>query len=47
MKDIAVASNVKRKNIARTYRQLMLELDYKVPNIDRSSALHMLQITQS
>jgi transcription initiation factor TFIIB len=34
MKDIAAASNVKRKNIARTYRQLMLELDYKVPNID-------------
>ncbi|MFL6393762.1 MAG: transcription initiation factor IIB family protein, partial [Nitrososphaeraceae archaeon] len=34
MKDIAAASNVKRKNIARTYRQLVLELDYKVPNID-------------
>src|SRR5919202_2973677 len=34
MKDIAVASNVKRKNIARVYRQLMLELDYKVPSID-------------
>jgi transcription initiation factor TFIIB len=34
MKDIAAASNVKRKNIARIYRQLMLELDYKVPNID-------------
>jgi transcription initiation factor TFIIB len=34
MKDIASASNVKRKNIARVYRQLMLELDYKVPNID-------------
>jgi transcription initiation factor TFIIB len=34
MKDIAAASNVKRKNIAKTYRQLMLELDYKVPNID-------------
>jgi transcription initiation factor TFIIB len=35
MKDIAAASNVKLKNIARTYRQLMLELDYyKVPNID-------------
>jgi transcription initiation factor TFIIB len=35
MKDIAVASNVKRRNIARTYRQLVLELDYyKVPNID-------------
>jgi len=35
MKDIAVASNVKRRNIARTYRQLVLELDYyKVPNTD-------------
>src|ERR687886_211856 len=34
MKDIAAASNVKQKNIARTYRQLMLELDYKVPSID-------------
>jgi transcription initiation factor TFIIB len=34
MKDIAAASNVKRKNIARIYRQLILELDYKVPNID-------------
>ncbi|MFL6461404.1 MAG: transcription initiation factor IIB family protein, partial [Nitrososphaeraceae archaeon] len=35
MKDIAVASNVKRRNIARIYRQLVLELDYyKVPNID-------------
>ena len=33
-KDIAIASNVKRKSIARIYRQLMLELDYKVPNID-------------
>jgi transcription initiation factor TFIIB len=34
MKDIAAASNVKLKNIARTYRQLVLELDYKVPNPD-------------
>jgi transcription initiation factor TFIIB len=34
MKDIAAAGNVKRKNIARIYRQLILELDYKVPNID-------------
>ncbi|HJT47695.1 MAG TPA: TFIIB-type zinc ribbon-containing protein [Nitrososphaeraceae archaeon] len=34
MKDIAVASNVKRKYIARVYRQLILELDYKVPNPD-------------
>jgi transcription initiation factor TFIIB len=35
MKDIAAAGNVKRKNIARTYRQIILELDYyKVPNTD-------------
>src|SRR5919202_1860577 len=35
MKDISAASNLKRKHIARTYRQLILELDYyKVPNID-------------
>jgi transcription initiation factor TFIIB len=35
MKDIAAASNVKLKNIARTYRQLIRELDYyKVPNTD-------------
>jgi transcription initiation factor TFIIB len=34
VKDIAIASNVNLKNISRVYRQLMLELDYKVPNID-------------
>ncbi len=34
MKYIAAASDIKQKNIARTYRQLMLELDYKVPSID-------------
>jgi transcription initiation factor TFIIB len=34
MKDIAAASNVKQKIIARIYRQLILEFDYKVPNID-------------
>ena len=34
MKDIAAASNIRRKNIARVYRQLILELDYKVPNPD-------------
>ena len=34
MKDIAGASNIRRKNIARVYRQLILELDYKVPNPD-------------
>ena len=39
MKDIAEASNVKRKNIARIYRQLMLELDYKVPNTDPTKCI--------
>jgi transcription initiation factor TFIIB len=34
MKDIAAASNVKQKTIARVYRQLILEFDYKVPDID-------------
>ncbi|MFL6322646.1 MAG: transcription initiation factor IIB family protein [Nitrososphaeraceae archaeon] len=39
MKDIAAASNLKRKNIARTYRQLVLELDYKVPNTDPTKCI--------
>jgi transcription initiation factor TFIIB len=39
MKDIAAASNLKRKDIARTYRQLVLELDYKVPNIDPAKCI--------
>ena len=34
MREIAAASNVKQKNIARVYRQLVREFDYKVPNID-------------
>ncbi|MFL6406530.1 MAG: hypothetical protein ACJ71F_05605 [Nitrososphaeraceae archaeon] len=38
MKDIAAASNLKRKNIA-TYRQLVLELDYKVPNTDPTKCI--------
>ena len=39
MKDISAASNLKRKNIARTYRQLVLELDYKVPNTDPTKCI--------
>ena len=40
MKDISATSNVKRKNIARTYRQLVLELDYyKVPNTDPTKCI--------
>jgi transcription initiation factor TFIIB len=34
MKDIVAASNLKRKNIARVYRHLIIELDYRVPNPD-------------
>ena len=34
MREIAAASNVKQKNIARVYRQLVREFDYEVPNID-------------
>ncbi|MDQ3902090.1 MAG: transcription initiation factor IIB [Thermoproteota archaeon] len=34
MKEIAAASNIKQKSLARIYRQLILEFDYKVPNID-------------
>ena len=34
LKDIAAASNVKRKDIARNYRMLVFELDLKVPNAD-------------
>ena len=39
MKDIAAASNVKRENIARVYRQLILEFDYKVPNTDPTKCI--------
>ena len=34
LKDIAPASNVKRKDIARNYRMLLFELNLKVPNAD-------------
>jgi transcription initiation factor TFIIB len=34
LKDIASIGNIKRKDIARTYRLLVLELDYKIPMID-------------
>ena len=34
LKDIAAASNIKRKDIARNYRMLLSELDFKVPNPD-------------
>ena len=34
LKDVAAASNIKRKDLAKSYRQLVCEFDYKVPNID-------------
>ena len=34
LKDIAAASNIKRKDIARNYRMLLSELDFKVPSAD-------------
>jgi transcription initiation factor TFIIB len=34
LKDIAAAGNIRRKALAKTYRKLIIELDFKVPNID-------------
>jgi transcription initiation factor TFIIB len=34
LKDIAETSNVKRKDLARMYRLVVLELDLKIPMID-------------
>ncbi|SRR5579884_368128 len=34
LKDIAAIGNIKRKDLARTYRLLVLELDLKIPMVD-------------
>jgi transcription initiation factor TFIIB len=34
LKDIAAASNIKRKHLAKAYRLLLIELDIKVPLVD-------------
>ena len=34
LKDIAAASNIRLKNVSKTYRKLLIELDYKVPVSD-------------
>jgi transcription initiation factor TFIIB len=34
LKDIAAASNIKRKHLAKAYRFLLIELDIKVPLVD-------------
>ncbi|MFL6320287.1 MAG: transcription initiation factor IIB family protein [Nitrososphaeraceae archaeon] len=35
LKDIAAASNIKRKHLAKAYRFLLIELDIKVPLVDQ------------
>ena len=34
LKDIAAATNIRRKVLAKAYRKLIVELDFKVPNTD-------------
>src|SRR6476620_8570124 len=34
LKDIAAATNIRRKALAKAYRKLIVELDFKVPNTD-------------
>ena len=35
MKDIAAASNIKRKYLAKAYRLSVIELDIKIPLVDQ------------
>jgi transcription initiation factor TFIIB len=35
LRDIAAASNIKRKHLAKAYRLLLVELDLKVPSVDQ------------
>ncbi|MGC1932660.1 MAG: hypothetical protein WA667_27110 [Candidatus Nitrosopolaris sp.] len=37
--DIAVISNIKRKSIAKCYRQIIFELDLKLPIIDSTKCI--------
>ena len=39
LKDIATISNVKYKFLTRTYRQLVFELDYKIPVVDLTKCI--------
>ena len=34
LKDIATATNMKRKNISKAFRELVIQLEYKVPMVD-------------
>jgi transcription initiation factor TFIIB len=37
--DIAIISNIKRKSIAKCYRQIIIELDLKLPMIDTTKCI--------
>ncbi|HET7284153.1 MAG TPA: hypothetical protein VFI70_05655 [Nitrososphaeraceae archaeon] len=39
LKDIATIRNVKYKFLTRTYRQLVFELDYKIPVVDLTKCI--------
>src|SRR5919198_5215220 len=39
LKDIAAASNIKRKHLAKAYRFLLIELDIKVPLVDQIKSI--------
>ena len=39
LKDIAAASNIKRKHLAKAYRFLLIELDIKVPLVDHTKCI--------
>jgi transcription initiation factor TFIIB len=39
LRDIASASNIKRKHLAKAYRLLLVELDFKVPLVDQMKCI--------
>ena len=39
LRDIAAASNIKRKHLAKAYRLLLIELDLKVPLVDQMKCI--------
>ncbi len=41
LRDIASASNIKRKHLAKAYRLLLVELDLKVPLVDQMKCIAM------
>jgi transcription initiation factor TFIIB len=45
LRDIAVAGNLKRKDIARNVRKLVSELDLKFPNVDLAKCISRVVIT--